>query len=534
MKSKIMETGNENYDSNYDHKKAIIKEASKKLNHNEIKDKVMSMTPAQLANQQGAKIKTLLNNDTKNLEKMKYYDSLLNMERKCNHFRTLVLKLRLKVIHKPFIILDMLKILDDNRSSFDIFMCLYIRLRNTRKRRGFDAIMKFVEHKNELVDTWVYLAEKLLDREKRNVIKSVKARKKEEKIVQDKSKIFKRSLTFLLSVTGNLLRRNLRLGFGSIKYKTEEQRKKEMEEQKKFNEASKKQLDIAKQQNFLMQKFEKKKPEPEIKIVEVPVEIPLKIDPETFEVENTGNMFHHIPERRGELNTYLDSKPNGESDHESREKESEVSEPELSQRSLNEKHLEVLSDINQQILSIKALIKNTSPNQMLTLNEEIELLSQLTKLIGLLKSYYEYLMENPKFRESKTTKKNFEQIMELIKKIIERLLSRIENEKKKHESGNSKRFQSMSEPEKRESLILVDNFNRNLKKEMEEIANLFGDDEGEDIENDEDIPEENGITNLFQEMLQNLGQMNNQIDQNIEEEEERNYESKSLIYLMTS
>ena len=526
ISSKIIEQGNEKFDSNYDHKQAIMKEASKKLNHNEIQDKVMSMAPEQLADQQGTKIKTLLNSDSKNLEKMKYYDSLLNLERKCNHFNTLMLKLRRKVIHKPFIILDMLKILDDNRSSFDIFMCLYIRLRNTKKRQGFDAIMKFVEHKNDIVDTWVYLAEKLLDREKRSVIKSVKARKKKEKIVKDKSKILKRSLTFLLSVMGNFLRRNLRSGFGSIKYKTEEQKKEELKAQKKFNEENKKRLDIAKPQNFLMQKFEKKKPEPEIKIVEIPVEVPVKINPETFEVVNTGNMFHHVPERRREMNQYLDP----ESELESQEKQSEISNPVSSKRSLTEKHHEVLKDISKQIVSIKQLIQNTPPNQMLTLNEEIELLSQLTRLIGLLKDYYEYLMENPKFRESKNTKRNFEQVMELIKKIIDRLLGKIEREKKKHDSNNSKRYQSMSEPEKRESLLIIDNFNKNIKKEMEEIANLFDGSIEEEADDDDQIPEENGINNLFQEMLQNLGQMNTQMGQKIvQEEDEENYSDSNTL-----
>lgn len=521
--SKIIEQGAEKFDSGYDHKQAIMKEASRQLNHDEIQGKVMSMPPEKLASQQSSKIKSLISSDPKKLEKMKYYDSDLNLERKCNHFQTLFLKLRLKVIHKPFIILDMLKILDDNRSPFDIFMCLYVRLRNTQKRKGFDAILRFVEHKNELAETWVYLAEKLLERNKRDFIKQVKARKKVEKQEVDKSKIMKRSLTFLFSVMGNFVRRNLRKGFADIKGRAEEEKKKMKEEEEK----GRKQLDIAAQQNFFVHKVEKKPVEPEVKIVEVEVEVPVpvKADPVSFEVENTNNLFHHVPERRGQMNAYLESKTHVNVEEEP-EKDSHISE-----KSEDKQQQRMLAEINQHIKSIKEQLVSKSLGEMLTLDEEIALLNQLTKLLGLLRSYYEYIMDNPKFRDSKNTRRNFEQIMELTKNIIDKLVGRVESENRKRREEDLEKEETEEAKRKRHSLLHIDNLNRNLKKELEELENFLDPrEEGETHEStgSQGFPEQNEMNDLLQQMVQNLAQMNNKMDsfQNVVEEEEEETEEE--------
>ena len=515
-----------------------MNEASKQLNHAQIQSKVLELTPNQLANQQNTKIKDLLNTDSKNLEKMKYYDSLLNIQRKCNHFNNLFLKIRLKIIHKPFIILDMLKILDDNRSPFDIFMCLYIRLRNTKKRKGFDAMLKFVEHKNELVDTWVYFAEKLLDRQKRDAIKEIKARKKEKKKEVDRSKIMKRSLTFLFSVMGNFVRRNMRDGFKLIKRRKDQVLKKEQGDVERERNFQKKKLDIAASENFFLHKFEKKAVEPEIKIVEVTA----KPDPVDFEVVNTNSMFHHVPERRGQMNAYLDSQSQVESE-EDREKDSRLIEQEKSKRSLENQQRVMLGQVNQKIKDIRTKLLRKPSDQMLALDEEIELLSELTQLLGLLKNYYEYIMDNPKFRDSKQTRKNFEQIMDLTKNIIDKLLFRIEseNQKRQHESSkNLDEDSSSNEKKKRQSLLHIDTLNRNLKQELEDLEKFldFKTNEDEDDESGhttegntsaEDMPDANGINNLLQEMLNNLGQMNNTM-QNQQVVEEEDHESDAADY----
>lgn len=494
-----------------------MKEASRQINRDQIQDKVMKMTPNQLATQQDSKIKSLLDQNDKTPEKMKYYDSLLNLERKCNHFNNLFLKHRLKVIHKPFIILDMLKILDDNRSPFDIFMCLYIRLRNTKKRTGFDSIRRFVEHKNELMDTWVYFAERLLDREKRNRIKEIKARKREQKIEVDKSKIMKRSLTFLFSVIGNFVRRNMRSGLKNIKRKSDKELEKERGEMaQKEPKKEKKPFAIAAQELFFIEKVEKKKPEPEIQIVEVAV----KANPGQFEVVNTNNLFHHVTERRGQMNTYLESKTHVDLEEDQKEKDQKAQQEQM------------LGQINQQIKNIRSKLLMKPGNQMLTLDEEIDLLNQLTKLLGLLKNYYEYIMNNPKFRDSKQTRKNFEQIMELTKKIIDKLLLRIETENQKRQNESSQNmidFNSPVEEKKRQSLLQIDSLNQNLKKELEELENYLDFknnenslDESQEEISKEEYPDANGINNLLQEMLSNLGQMNNtmQNQQHVVEEED--------------
>ena len=512
-----------------------MKEASKQLNHEKIQGKVMRMTPNQLKSEQTQKMKNLMTSDPKKLEKMKYYDSLLNMERKCTHFNTLFLKHRLKMIHKPFIILDMLRIMEDNRSPFDIFMCLYIRLRNTRKRKGFDAVLKYVEHKNELVDMWAYLAEKLLYKEKRDVIKQVKARKKVEKKVQDQNKIMKRSLTFLFSVIGNFVRRNLRGGLMEIKNKNEEMKKIDIEEREREKENMKKQLDIGESQGFFIQKFEKKEIEPEVKIVEIPV----KVDYETFKVEHTNNTFHHVPERRGEMNAYLEGKMPVNTEEEY--KESQVSETAGSRRSMEERQKVILVEVNQEIMSIKRQMLMSSSRHTLTLDEEIVLLNKLTNLMSLLKKYYENIMENPKFRNSKQTRSNFEQIMGLVKGIIDKLIERVEREKEKRRlesAENTGREQDpVFEAKERKSLLHIDNMNKKLKREFEELKNFLETKSGDENEytdksslhqSNESDSKQNEINHMLQEMLQNLGQVKNTMEtQNLVVQEEDSNEEYS-------
>jgi hypothetical protein len=524
-----------------------MKEASRQINRDKIQHKVMKMTPNQLADQQNNKIKSLLDHDAKSADKMKYYDSLLNLERKCNHFNKLFLKHRLKVIHKPFIILDMLKILDDNRSPFDLFMCLYIRLRNTKKRTGFDSIRKFVEHKNELVDTWVYFAERLIDREKRNRIKEIKARKREEKVEIDKSKIMKRSLTFLFSVVGNFVRRNMRDGLKHIKLKSDKLAEKERgQPTEKETKKEKKPFAIAAQELFFIEKIEKKKVEPEIQIVEVAV----KANPKQFEVENTNNLFHHVTERRGQMNAYLESKTHVDLEDDKDEASGNFEEEE-SEKNARIQQEQMLGEINQQIKFIRSKLLMKPGNQMLTLDEEIDLLNQLTKLLGLLKNYYEYIMNNPKFRDSKQTRKNFEQIMELTKKIIDKLLLRIEEENQKRQNESSKNtndFNSPVEERKRQSLLQIDSLNQNLKRELEELENFLDFKTNENLPEEsqgesskDDCPDANGINTLLQEMLSNLGQMNNtmQNQQNVvqeeDEPEDENYtQCKKISYIFLS
>ena len=509
-----------------------MKEATKQLNHEEIQGKVMRMTPGQLKSEQTEKMQNLMNGTPKKLEKMKFYDNQLNLERKCVHFNSLFLKFRLKIIHKPFIILDMLRIMEDNRSPFDIFMCLYIRLRNTRKRKGFDAVMKFVEHKNELVDMWAYLAEKLLYRQKRDVIKSVKQRKKVEKQEQDKSKIMKRSLTFLFSVIGNFVRRNMRGGLMSIKEHNDLKKKKIEKEKEKEKENIQNEFDIGKNEGFFLPNTLKKKIEPEVKIVEIPT----KVDIKTFIVETTNNTLHPVTERRGEMNTYLES----QTQEDIEERESQVFETVSSKRSLEDKQRVILAEINQEIRGIKEQMQATASRQTLTLNEEIELLSKLTNLMGLLKKYYENVMENPKFRDSKNTRKNFEQIMELIKGIIDRLLERIEreNERRRMESAENtgQETDPLFEAEERRSLLHIDNLNKNLKKEFEELVNFLEPKSGEFQEeeslhqtNESDGEDkQNEINHMLQEMLQNLGQVKNTMEnQELVVEEEDSEEEYS-------
>lgn len=437
---------------------------------------------------------------------MKYYDTLLNMERKCNHFDSLVKKLRLKVVHKPFIILDMLRILEDNRSPFEIFTSLYARFRSSRKRKAFDSIARYVEHRNHLADSWLYLTEKLLDRKKRKVIKEVRARQKAEKGREQRQHVLRRALKFLKSVVENLRKRNERNVIAKIKRRSEEDKEREELEEKRIEAEAKKKLDIAEQQNFYIQKQP-----PQVEIEQMPLEI--EQNPVVLEVENTNNLLHKRRESRAPVEPETEAVSRRSEDAESR-------------KSAVHQHHELLSDINNQIVSIKAQLKQVAPNKLLGLKEEIELLGQLTQLMGSLKTYYEFVMDNPHFRESQSTRRNFERVMDLIRRIIEKLSERIQgdNQRRRLESNESRGQKQnwASEAEERRSLLLIDDYSRNIQREMEEIANLFGESNAEEPEEDlgEQIPDQNGINMLLQDMLQNLGQMNHQIEHNVVEEEE--------------
>lgn len=504
-------------------------EASKKLDLGKIQGKLMSMSPNQLANQQNNKIANLMPIETQSTDKMTYYHNMLKLERKCEHFDKLFQKFRLKIIHKPFIILDMMKIMDGDRSSFDIFMCLYLKLRNLRKRQGFDQIIRFVEHKNELEDNWGYFAECLLRRHKRRIIKEIQAQKKEVKQAEDKDKILRRGFTFMSSVINHLARKQLRGVLAEIK-KVAHQEKERME-QLEFER--KKNLDIAVQQNFMLEKTEKVKeslPDPSSKNMEL-------------EVETTSNLYHMYTERHGQMNAYLESKTlvDVNQDEESEpvkeneetiehvESSVEVKGSRLNQSQEQEQDkVKLMNEITDEIKRVKEKIKMTNSDIELELKEKIDLLTGLTRLMGLLKNYYEVVVEDSDRKNSSMDKKEFEQLLILIQRLMGKLLTRIDHDKSKRSKES---FQSMnpgtenlSETEERQSLLHLDKLNNNITRELEELVAMVEPrlqdvskscpvSDKEDTETEEEqLQSPAGINGMLEEVMENLSKMNNTIE----------------------
>ena len=215
----------------------------------------MSMTPDELKIQQENKISGLINTNSNNLKAVTFYDRNMNIDIKCEHFKQLINKLRLQRVHKPFIVLDMLKLIEEDRSPVEIFNCLFIKIRNMKKRKCLDKIIKFVEHKNELVEMWAYLANRLQEKNKRNIIKEIKNRLEKEKKENTKNKETKKSVTFICSLLFNIFKEQHRHAFKNIEKYSQHILQQNVERMKK--NISKEDLNIGPSQTFVRLKNNK-------------------------------------------------------------------------------------------------------------------------------------------------------------------------------------------------------------------------------------------------------------------------------------
>jgi hypothetical protein len=519
-----------------------MEKESKVLDSGNFHGKVHNKEARQLMSSQNEMISSLISRPEKTMIKIEYFDTLLNYERKMEHFLKLFTKIKLRVIHKPFIILDMLKLMTDDRSSVNIFVSLIKKLVNMRKRGAMDSIIDFVEHKKELINKWGVLAKKARRMEQRRVFaileKEQIAKHKEKNRLQKN----RRGLRYLGTILNNFFREYKRKIWVSFVRKAFSEDSKW--EPKEVN------LDITNQQGFLKGKdFKAKMGSSERGY-------------KKGKDENEESSFNHTFEvRRNQMNAYFykDGKTKGSEynsgdedkgkkkrDFESSfddQEEGGIQQVEMALNAGNVDSSKLLAQIRSEIEKIQArLDKDESNEDPLSIKEKIEMLTQLTHLMQLIKKYYESFKDDTEDNK-KIDRKDFEQVLIILQRVIARLLHKIPsdmngmiNPKSRQSSHMNEDQGSLDEERMRyDSHRLQVEMGKNLNQEMESLVNLIEPkvglkrrmgDEGEyETEKEKEYETENnaeygteamqsvtGINGLLEEMMNNLNQMNQNID----------------------
>ena len=462
--------------------------------------KVHNLEARKLVQSQNKMISSIVSRPDNNaMIQIEYFDTLLNLERKTEHFAKLFNKIKLRVIHKPFIILDMLKIMTDDRSGVSIFGSFLKKLLNMRKRQAVDRIIDFVEHKKEVINKWGGISRKLIKVNKQKKFQNIENQQIEKQKIQRRLQKNKRGLRFLGTILNNFFReykRNIWTGFV----------------RKVFSEDSKwtpkeTSFHIMNQQGFLLAK--EKKPiavgssERNYQKGQKDENDESSFNNNTFEVRgNQMNAYYHNGKTKGSLyNSDNEEKPKKKREFESSFEDLEEGGLQRMQMALNSGNIDsgkLLVQIKNEIDKIqRKLDQDESNEKVLSFGEKIDMLSQLMNLMQLIKKYYESFKDDTE-ESQKINKKNFEQVLVILQRVISRLLHKMPNDvglftKSQNEILN-KENGSLDEEKQAEYETYhnrVEELNKMMNKEVTGIVNLISPKLGmKQLENEEDFETE--------------------------------------------
>ena len=234
-------------DPKMNQKNEIIRAAMEQVDQDKIKNKFMKYPKEKIEKQQNGKLDAIFKNDANRLIKIEYYDTLLNVERKIDHFVKLFNKIRLRVIHKPFIIIDMLKLMPEEQTSVYVLSSLYNKLRKMRTRKGLDSIIHFVEYKKNLIVRLAEMGKRLMKRKNQSFMKTVGDRIDKEVRFKRKNQILRRSLKYFGTLINNIIREKKKDTLGTMIIKLQLQ-------DRKWRRLNDQDLGIQENRGFVIQK----------------------------------------------------------------------------------------------------------------------------------------------------------------------------------------------------------------------------------------------------------------------------------------
>lgn len=512
-----------------------MEKESRQLDSGKYFGKVHNLGARKMISSQNEMISSMVSRPEKTMIKIEYFDTLLNFERKMEHFLKLFTKIKLRVIHKPFIILDMLKIMAEDRSGVNIFVSLAKKLVNMRKREGVDAIIDFVEHKKELITRWGRLAKAMTRRRKKQRFGELE----QEQIIKHRQRTRlqknRRGLRYLGTILNNFFReykRNMWAGFV----------RKVFAEKNKWKNKDVS-LDITNHQGFLRGKEKKSGAIGSTEGADTKAKD-----------ENEESSFNHTYEvGRNQMNAYFykNGKVKGseynsgeeeggkkKADFESSFEEAEVGglrQVQVALETGNVDSAKLLNQIRTEIEKIQdRLDKDESKERLLSIKDKIDMLGQLTHLMQLIKKYYEGFKE--KDEPSKGDREDFEQVLVILQRVIARLLQKLPEEVGglvNAKSGRGSRVNEdarfVEEQGQFDSHQLQVEMGKNFNKEMESLVNLIepkmglkrrmGQEEDYETENNAEgdfkdaeeiqkMQSVSGINGLLEEMIKNLNVVN--------------------------
>ena len=535
-------------------KKEIIKAATKKIDRTKIANKIMNARGSKIINQQNEKLQSIFSKGANKMIKIDYYDTLLNVERKVDHFSKLFNKIRLRIIHKPFIIIDMLKFMNEEQNSLYYMSSLFKKLKNWRRRAALDAIIEFVEHKKRIVNCWGWFAKMLLYQQNKIFQNKVEREKMKEMVCKRRTQVLRRSLKYFGTMMNNVLRDKKSIYFNDILFRLNQRRNQRMQKlsiegNHAFVIEKRKSRAGGRSPNRQAGKKEIRKKGPNNKYEEFTYKNfdYIMADMNTGKEFSLSNSVKEVMEENHLKNNKPIKKRNrGDFVEMSFGKRNKGMNMLLGDNTLSPKEgrsmknasvsgkMDIIKQIREEIMDINGrIVREEQEEENMGIHERIELLNRLTTLMQLLKQYYEEIHSSEK-GEDDQNRNNFEQVLQLIKKLMERLLKKMTNNivdsKIKGSLPDIKEGVSDEEEIKRletkhRSIVKIGELTRQLTKDLEGLGNFrnfdtYADKQASDDMDptDDEFQSITAINNLLNEVVQNL----NVMQDNIEEVDEDN------------
>lgn len=144
--------------------------------------------------------------DTGRVVRIEYYDKLVNSERKVDYFARIINKIRLRKMHKPFIILSMLNLMPKLKNPVFLLNATLNKLRLAKLRKAMRELVREAERKKRVAQKWGELAKKLIQKKNWRFMKGEEKRVEQETRVKRRKQITKRTLRYLGTVINKIIR----------------------------------------------------------------------------------------------------------------------------------------------------------------------------------------------------------------------------------------------------------------------------------------------------------------------------------------
>lgn len=140
------------------------------------------------------------------LIKIEYFDKVLNLEKKIFTLIRKINKIKLRVVHKPFVMLDVLRFLPKKSSPLETLDATFAELRRRRKSSAWKACLDRSRRVKAVIGNWARLVSKLQKFGRQKLVKKIETSVQQKTQKRRKLQILKRSSKFLGSVMNRIIK----------------------------------------------------------------------------------------------------------------------------------------------------------------------------------------------------------------------------------------------------------------------------------------------------------------------------------------
>lgn len=204
-RSELINVTEENYNSQYFSKSQY-----------KSKSYFMNVPDHFIYNQELSQYDKVFSKGANQMIKIEYYDTLLNAQRKVDFFSKLMNKIRLRTVHKPFLLLTMFKIKDSKTKYTLNINSVLKKIFKNAKRNSFDKIIKENKNKKNVLYKWALIVGKLMNKMKKNRLNEIELKQTQVIKQERKKQIFKRSLKYFGTIMNHIIRDKKKQYFNHI------------------------------------------------------------------------------------------------------------------------------------------------------------------------------------------------------------------------------------------------------------------------------------------------------------------------------